>query len=434
MKWGRFFLSVLEHRSFLVWMAVAGLLLRIALILLTSSHGNNTFADEDDYQSLGASLSHGGPYSIDGVHLSAFRSPAEAWLIALMFHFFGPHVLPVKLLEALLLTILPFACRWVGRSMGLSLAAANAAGALASLHPALAYASTTLYPTALATVALTLGIVLSVFVLDGRAVLDGGAVLEGKAVLDGKAKGFAAGAGLAFGLAALTTAAFAPIALAAGFVMAVKRRYAAATIVALLGTLPVLAWMARNKVELDEFTVATNGGINLFLGANDYATPMSGNNIPGRILVRLPQYEEVKLDRIYRVRVAEWVKAHPARWAKLVFLRGILVFDSVGNPATQGLHSGMAAHIVGWLMLPVVLLGVIGLVLSYRLPVAWITGTAVFLIVLSSALTLTKPRFRFPCDPALCVFAAVGYLELRKRSLGRHLDPAREVAPHGGGR
>ena len=47
---------------------------------------------------------------------------------------------------------------------------------------------------------------------------------------------------------------------------------------------------------------------------------------------------------------------------------------------------------------------------------------AVALVVLSSAFTIVKPRFRFPCDPLLGVFAAA-----TAASVWRRLHRAEEL-------
>ena len=78
------------------------------------------------------------------------------------------------------------------------------------------------------------------------------------------------------------------------------------------------------------------------------------------------------------------------------------------------MNSGRLAQIAGWALLPVVLLGVAGLILRWRHPIAWLTAGALGLVILSSALTLAKPRFRLPIDPLLCVFAMSAVVRIRR--------------------
>jgi len=94
-------------------------------------------------------------------------------------------------------------------------------------------------------------------------------------------------------------------------------------------------------------------------------------------------------------------------------LRAIAVFDSAGKPKTEGLHSGRLAQIAAWSLLPVMIFGVIGLVVYRRHALTWLTLAALGLVILSSAATIAKPRFRFPCDPLLCVFAIGGVARIK---------------------
>jgi hypothetical protein len=93
------------------------------------------------------------------------------------------------------------------------------------------------------------------------------------------------------------------------------------------------------------------------------------------------------------------------RFTELFVLRSLAVLDSVGKPATAGLHNSPAAQLAGWAMLPLILLSLAGLWLYRRSPLAWMTGGALALVMLSSGLTIVKPRFRFPIDPLLILFS-----------------------------
>lgn len=388
---------LIESRRWLIILAVAGTLFRFVLIVQTLHNGR--FYDEVDYDHIGVSILQGHGFMDHAIgfpepdHYTAYRAPAQPVFIALVYRITGRQPVFVEVFQALLLATLPFLCSRIGRSLGLSALAANIGATLAAFHPALDYASSTLYPTALTTVALTFAILACFESIRRNRVY------------------WAIGAGIAFGIAGTATTTFAPIAFLAALIVAFKRRMKLAILIALFGLAPVLTWMVRNKIVMHDFTVATNGGYNLELGANDEATPRSGNWI-----TLYPRWElgEVKADQLLKEQAVAWIHAHPARYAELSVLRALAVFDSVGKPKTQGVNSGRLAQIIGWAMLPVVLLGVAGLILRWRHPIAWLTAAALGLVILSSALTLAKPRFRLPIDPLLCVFAISAVASFRR--------------------
>jgi hypothetical protein len=410
MKMTRQMYSIIQSRWFLPAVAIVAVLLRLSLIFVTHNFKTAVFADEIDYMNIGISVAQGKGFIKDGIHYTAYRPPAQSLMIAFLFRTVGQSLLLVKIVEALLLVAIPFVCFRIGRLLGLSVVAANIGAALATLHPALAYASSTLYPTVLTAVALTLGVWLCSIAIEKNGL------------------GPAIGAGLAFGVAGSATTTFAPLAVIAGAIMLLKRSYRSALIVGLLGTLPVVLWMARNDHVMGRFTVATNGGYNLYLGANDLATPMSGNWIDPHLYNEY-RIGELAVDDNYKAIATDWIRQHPARWSELAIARSVAVFDSVGNPRTQGLHSGLAGHLIGWMMLPVVVFGVLGLIVCYKHPLAWLTLAALFLIVASSAATITKPRFRFPCDPLLAEFSIAGFLYAKDRlKVGSHAVYAQTLA------
>jgi hypothetical protein len=390
---------LIESDGWLWFLAIAGTLLRLGLILwvgMTSYFGEH-FSDEVDYDSIGNSIVHGYGFWVHG-HPTAYRPPGQPVFVSIIFALLGHHPVYVQIAEALLLAALPFLCSRLGRAIGLNPFEANVAAALAAFHPALAYVCTTTYPTALTTFALTLGVWLCWESM--RRHRTGAAVM----------------AGVALAIAGAATTTFAPVALLAGLVMAARRHFKVAVIVAVVGTAPTVAWMVRNDRVLGAFTVATNGGQNLALGANDQATPRSGNWIEAPI----PDARgEVAIDLGYRAEAEAWIRAHPARYAELVALRGALVVDSAGKPKTSGLHSGEIEVLVAYTLLPAVILGFVGLYFNRRQPIAWLTMCALGLVMASSALTIVKPRFRFPCDPLLAIFAVSGTVELRERFWNR---------------
>ncbi len=379
------FARALASRAWLPAVTLVGLAVRLALVAV--GRGELRFFDEHDYDAIARALVSGGGYSLDG-HASAWRPPGQVGLIAVVYAVVGARPLWVEVAQSILLCALPWAIAKLTRRVSQDRFAPPIAAALASLHPGLAYGAATLYPATLTALGLTLGIWLVVETAERRTTAH------------------ALGAGTALGVAALATPYFAPLPLVAAFLLG-RRAAKGALVVALAGLLPIAAWAVRNQVVMGTAKTATNAGYNLALGANDRATPRSGNWIePDPIDPRVRE-DEVERDAVWSADAREWIARNPGRWSMLAAGRVIAIVDSVGQARTRGAHDSLAGRGAGWLLLPWVLLGLVGLVLERRSLAARLTLAAVLLIAVSAALTIVKPRFRFPIDPALATFAVV---------------------------
>ena len=359
-------------------------LFRFCLILWTGHRQH--FYDESEYWGIAQSIVHGKGYSLFG-HLTAYRPPAIPYLLALGMKLVGPRYWVFAFANATLLCLLPWLVFRTAQYLQVSKPYAVLAGVLVAFHPGLNYAAITIYPTTLTAVALVLASLLALMAMRRHSTAYGSL------------------AGLAAGIAGAATTVFIPFGIVLGMAAAWRRSWRVAVCITVLSLLPAVAWVARNHVDVHTNAVATNGGFNMELGANDQAEPRSGNLIRPEIVPEEPTGGEVDWDRDHHRRAQAWIAAHRGRYAELVILRSLAVFDSVGRPATAGLHTSMFAQAIGWAMLPIVLLGLFGLWLERRRPLAWITAGALALVMVSSGLTIVKPRFRFPCDPLLMIFS-----------------------------
>lgn len=400
--------SWLESPRWVPFVAVAGLVARA--VLIGASGEVTRFYDEADYDRLGVALLAGRGF--EGAHgPTAFRAPGEPLFLASVYGLFGHHPIAAALVQAALLTTLPFAVAALARRVTPRRWVPPVAATLAALHPGLAYASATLYPVTLAAVLLTLGLWLATSAID-----------------DGR-RAHAAWGGLVLGAAAAFAPYFAPLSLFAAGLAFVRRRLVVGALLAGLGAAPTVAWMVRNEVTLGAFTLGTHGGYNLALGANDRAEPRSGNWIePDVPATGLPD-DEVLRDAAYRDVAKAWIRQHPARWAELAVSRALCVLDSAGKPKTAGLHDSLAARLAGYALLPWIALGVVGLGVLRRTTAGRLAAAALALVVVSSALTLVKPRFRFPVDGALAPFALVVLASLARARVPAAAPPEAASVP-----
>jgi 4-amino-4-deoxy-L-arabinose transferase-like glycosyltransferase len=403
--WNRI-VKVLSHRSVLVHTAGAGLAFRV--VLLVAGRHRDMFYDEHDYSAIAKHILSGEGFS-SGAGPTSFRPPLTPLITAALYAL-GPHPWwTVGLLQSIALCALPFAVASLAKRLGLGPAGANIAAALAAFHPGIAYASITLYPTVWTTVGIVLGLA---FV--GRALADS----------DRKAS---VAAGVALGLAGAATTYFAALPVIAALVLGARRKLIPAALVFGVGLAPAVAWSLRNHVSVGTGSLSTNGGYNLALGANDRATPRSGNWVePDLSRAEVPDDERLR-DAAYRASAMHWIRENPGRYAYLAFGRGLAVFDSVGKPRTRGVHESKAARAAGWLLTPWVALGVAGLWIKRRDSHAWLTIGAFALVVAVSAATIVKPRFRFPLDPALAPFAVIAAASIFKRGHRRTHEPTAAV-------
>jgi hypothetical protein len=381
---GKYVETLLSQRWVLPGAVLVAALFRLLFIAVAGRQ--QRFYDEGEYLSIARAIAHGQGYRLFD-HPSAYRPPAMPYVLAFCMRLVGDRYWVFALTQAVLLCLLPFLVFWTAHFLRLRRPYAVLAALIVALHPGLNYAATTVYPTTITAVALVLSTLLALKAIGRNSPAHG--------VM----------AGLAAGVAASATTIFGPYGILLAVVAGLRRRVRVACVIALFSVLPTGAWVVRNHLVLHTNSVATNGGFNMELGANDQAEPRSGNLIRPDITPEEPFGDEVDWDRDHHARAKTWIAAHRVRFTELFVLRSLAVLDSVGKPATAGLHNSPAAQLAGWAMLPLILLSLAGLWLYRRSPLAWMTGGALALVMLSSGLTIVKPRFRFPIDPLLILFS-----------------------------
>jgi 4-amino-4-deoxy-L-arabinose transferase-like glycosyltransferase len=368
----------------LVFLVLALVPLRV---WLAWNHGETpTFYDEGDYHRIAASLAAGEGFS-GSYGPTAFRPPGQPLFLAAVYSVFGTSVRHAYVAQALLASLLPLVITWFARSELKHLGWASLAGALAALHPGMAYAGTTLYPVALTSLCLVLGV---------------GYV---RRAAQGPGRWSAPAAGLALGMTGLATPYLAPLVLVGGGLLALRGRVGRGLVVAVVGLLPVVVWVGRNAEVMGAPVLGTHGGYNLALGANDRASIFSGNALEPDLPRAEAPDDEIARDRAYREVALAWITRNPTTWLTLAAGRAVATLDSTGRPATGEAPRGAAVRAIGLVVTAGVVVGLAGVVLARRRIAAQLVVVAFVLVLLSAAATISKPRFRFPCDP---LFGAYG--------------------------
>jgi 4-amino-4-deoxy-L-arabinose transferase-like glycosyltransferase len=372
----------------------------------------------------GAGFSFGGPA---GLFPTAFVPPVVPWLTSLLYRVAGHHYFGAVLLQCAIGALVPLLLATLGGAM-FGGGVGRLAGWLAVFHPLLVFFS---------------GYLLTETTFCAVLLI---ALLFTAEWIKTPRPGRALGAGLAWGLAALTrpTALLLPVVIAAWAwvplgLTVIPRERVRQTLLLLLGLVLVVGpWTLRNASVMHAFVPVTTGGGRALLDSNneqvwsdpvarggaaqmDYFSPAS----PYRGL------SEPALDAKARADAVAFMRSHANQWpalagAKLArFWRLGAEGGRTGSWQRQGSPlSGIlrvADPLLIWslLTLPFALWGLVRIARGPRrwfqlLPavvIAFFTGLAV---VFWGAL-----RMRVPIEPLVLLFAAVGLEDARRRLRGR---------------
>ncbi len=230
----------------------------------------------------------------------------------------------------------------------------------------------------------------------------------------GKGGWVAAAAGAGAGVVGLSYAALLPAALYGGGILLrragilASRRHALA---AGLGLASALApWAARNAVVLGSpVLLRSNLGLELFVSNNDRAQPEMRQNTASGWFRKLHPNEspeeaelcsrlgEVEYMRLKLRQAAEWMRGHPAEFARLTVARA----RAYWFPNVPGAGATARARAV-------TLLGVAGIVLGWRRH-WWVKHLAVMLVLATGTYHFVQVtlRYRYPAEVLLILAAGV---------------------------
>ncbi len=219
--------------------------------------------------------------------------------------------------------------------------------------------------------------------------------------------------GLVAGVAILTRPAmlfFMPLEA----LLAWRRRFAYAVLLAVGSLIVVAPWIARNFATYHKFVlVASDGGVTFWTGNHPQATgegDLAANPHLKRLNVELraryPGQTEEQLEAVYYREAFQFIREHPGQWAWLMVKKAFYTWIPLGP--SYRLHSPRyfwASVLSYGALLP---FAVIGLARLLKSSPPW----SVLWLALSAALVclvfFPQERFRIPViDPAVIVCAAV---------------------------
>lgn len=402
--------------------------LRAAYTWLANGRSPVPYADSADYDTIAWNLASGAGFSLVGAagpHPTAFRPPVVPWLTSLLYRAVGHDFFAALLLQcAIGALVAPVLAGYARATFGSGVA--RWAGWLAALCPVLVFFSGYLLTETTFTLLLLVALYLSAeWVKTPRP-------------------GRALGAGLAWGVAALTRPTALPLPLVValwawfplGLTVAGRDRARQVALLLLGVALAIGPWTLRNAAALKAFVPVTTGGGRALFDANnpliwDDPARIGGAESLYHVEPWASQYRglsEVQADRLssrfakdfLRERVAQWPAAAAAKLAR--FWRVTREGGATGTWSRQGSPLGRLLAVADPLLLWSLLafpFAIGGLVLTLRggkrlflsLPAMTIAFFTVLAVVYWGAL-----RMRVPVEPLIALYAAAGADALVRRA------------------
>lgn len=401
----------------------------IAFVGLNAPPGPGT--DADEYETCAWNLSQGRGYRgpaanvPDPDHPTAFRPPGTSAAWAPLHYVFGRRYDTIRVLHAfagaataVLIYLLGKRCH--GRAAGIL------AGGFFAINPTALFHANSLMSETLATLWLTAHLAVSLRFADDRrvstAILAG--LLLGAAILTRPNFALLIPLHAVWAFWIVRTHAVGDVARVGSDLeghLAPRRPFwrglAVALAIPAVAALCLSAWVARNRVVMGAYVVATVNGGPLLSGNNDVTAndpkymgyELYEGNLPQykEILAEAGLKGEVERDRVARRLAWEWVSANTDKLPRLLwhkFLRSWTPFMQPHTPARERL-----AMLVSWgPILVLFAIGVFPALVGYLRDhhAGWLLHLALLGFVVLTLVYYGCSRFRAPYEPACVVIAA----------------------------
>ena len=394
----------------LIAVFAAAFFVRIGFLTL---HDRPLFSDEKEYHELATSLSTTGAYHFHG-QPTAYRPIGYPFVLSLIYRISSQSIQAAKIFQSVIDSLTCLLLMLLAGSIS------NRAGLIAGFSwalfpPAIVY-STMLFSETLSVFGLVL--LALFFITDTTSTL--------RTVLFAFLAGFLI-------LVKPFLLLFVLILLLARSRFHLSRVHVIAFIPAVL--VVILPWAIRNTLDVHDFTLSTNGGMNLFIGNNPEATGGYSGHFPKELSD--PTLSEADRDHRAALMAVQFIIHHPGQFlvngAKKIaqLLRGeseLAVMAFHPNPTNISTHfaekyRSLPLSIPLILTLPtflVMITGLFGFITGERDRLFWYVGILLLSVFLVHAVFFGGSRFHFLFMPFAIVFASGAVLTLRPtlRSLG----------------
>ncbi len=395
-------LAALEARWLRVVVGLSILTSLAAAAMAARTSATVSFADEQDYLSLGTNLADGLGFTMDGVHPTAFRPPGFPVFLSFVATI-KPELTALRVGNALLAGVVVLLGSLLAKRIFNGAGAAITAVALMA-SPVAIYTATKLYPQTLAA-CLLLGALLAVLAVEHATDFRFRLV-------------WAAVAGLVLSALTLTVPNHGATLVVAvvWLVVSLKRSAIVAVGIMVVAFLvPIGAWSARNHSVFDRVVpVSTNGGINLLLGNSEFAGSNTGVNVDiSRYIdeAHRRHLDEVGTDQFFQEQAVEWIRTNPTAAVRLYVGKFLNTFNVQQEFATRSEAPSKAQTLlIAVTYLPLLALFLLRHAALRRVrlrPGELLLIGAFWVNALVGALAFTRIRFRVPLDPLMTVIAVV---------------------------
>ena len=415
--------------SGLLIFAVA-LLLRVAYTWVAAGPAATPSSDPLEYDTIAWNLASGVGFELDaasGPYPVAF-APALPWVTSLLYRAVGHRFFAALLLQCVIGALIPLLVRGLAAST-FGGGTGRIAAWLCVVHPLLVFFSGYLLTETMFTAALLAALAASLSWLrtprPGRAL----------------------GAGLLWGVAALTRAtalalpglvaiwAWAPL----GLTVAARDRVRQLAMLLLGVALVVGPWTVRNAIVLHAFVPVTTGGGRALLDSNnpvvwnDPALRGGANSTwdlePWRS--EFLGHTAVEVDAIAKRDALAFLLQHRSEWPAMAWAKLSRLWRVTAEGGNTGHWQRAGSPLVAWLgrIDPLLVWSVVvlpfalfGLFRALAGPRRWFLSLPFLVIVFFSVLSIVywgALRLRVPLEPLVVLYAAAGFEEARRRWLTR---------------
>lgn len=387
-------ISFLEKKNRLVIILAISFYM-LAGLIYSFYLGNNLryLPDEADYFHLATNLASRGAYSLDGVHLTAYRPPGYPFLLA-PFRLLGFGVIGLRVVNFFALAICILVLYKILNERFTPLA--GLFGALFVMaYPVVFYTAGTLYPQTLAALLL----VLVIFLFTREAGRNWEFLL----------------AGLLTGWLILTVPTFIfllVVLVAWSWLFQKTRRSLRIWLLLVPACLVIGAWSLRNFAVYHTIVfVSTNSGENLLLGNSENTTPNGGRTIDFSFYEhQAAGLDELHRDQYYRNQAVQYILGHKFYSLKMYFLKFLNFFNYRNELVTNSQASRIGDSLMLLTYGPLLLAAIARLALAkfFKLTSFEVLLLTIYLVgALVSALFFTRIRFRVPFDFLLVMLVGV---------------------------